>query len=166
MSAGEVADQVFARRGIAGTAHQPARTALLPVPGSDAARAATVTDTVTPLSPSLAPLTNGPLFRDLWWRTDLRARDRSFVTIVALTANGDADQLGFRLTHGMENRLTRAQLGKAMAHLAFYAGWPKAFSGVAALRMLEARGTQIAAAPRTGTSIPPSQDAEWTIRVS
>ncbi len=141
VSACEVADRVFAKRGIAATALQPPRTALLPVPDSDAARAATVTDTVTPISPSLAQLTNGPLFNDLWRRTDLRARDRSFVTIVALTANGDADQLGFHLTHGIENGLTRAQLGEAMAHLAFYAGWPKAFSGVAALRKLDAPGS-------------------------
>ncbi|MDJ0276232.1 carboxymuconolactone decarboxylase family protein [Sphingomonas sp. 2R-10] len=62
VSACEVADRVFAKRSIAATALQPARTALLPVPDSDAARAATVTDTVTPISPSLAQLTNQPLF--------------------------------------------------------------------------------------------------------
>lgn len=138
VSACEVVDRVFSKRDIPASALQPAQTALLPVPASDAARAATVEKTVVPIAPSLAQLTNGPLFRDLWRRSDLRPRDRSLMTIVALTANGDADQLGFHLTRGIENGLTRAQIGEVMAHLAFYAGWPKAFSGITALGKLDA----------------------------
>ncbi len=77
------------------------------------------------------------LFGDLWRRSDLSPRDRSLVTIVALTANGDAEQLGFHLQRGLENGLNDAQLGEAMAHLAFYAGWPTAFSGTAAITKLK-----------------------------
>lgn len=136
VSACEVADRVFTRRGIASSALQPAHTPLLPVPPGDSARAATVRQSVGQISPSLAQLTNGPLFMDLWRRQDLAPRDRSLITIVALTANGDAEQLGFHLKHGLENGLTRTQLDETMAHLAFYAGWPKAFSGVAAIDKL------------------------------
>ncbi len=137
VSATEVADAVFTKRRIPTSARQPARTARLPVPGNDGERAATVERTVTAVSPSLAQLTNEPLFGDLWLRSDLSPRDRSLVTIVALTANGDAEQLGFHLQRGLENGLTDAQLGEAMAHLAFYAGWPKAFSGTAAITKLK-----------------------------
>ncbi|MEG3162399.1 carboxymuconolactone decarboxylase family protein [Sphingomonas sp. LB2R24] len=137
VSACEVADAVFKTRRIPASSLQSTRTALIPTPASDAARAKNVDQTVTPISPSLAQLTNGPLFGDLWRRSDLAPRDRSLVTIVALTANGDADQLGFHLSRGIENGLTRAQLGEAMAHLAFYAGWPKAFSGTTAIGKLD-----------------------------
>jgi 4-carboxymuconolactone decarboxylase len=115
---------------------------MLSGPVSDPARAANVNRTTGSVSPSLAELTNGVLFDDLWRRQDLRLRDRSLVTIIALTANGDADQLGFHLQRGIENGLTRAELGEAMAHLAFYAGWPKAFSGTAAIAKLDATSKQ------------------------
>lgn len=138
VSAVSVAEEVFRKRGIPESALHPAKTSLAPEPANDGARAQTVERTVTPISPSLAQLTNGPLFSDLWRRSDLKPRDRSLVTVIALTANGDADQLGFHLQRGIENGLTKAELGEAMAHLAFYAGWPKAFSGVAALGKLDA----------------------------
>jgi alkylhydroperoxidase/carboxymuconolactone decarboxylase family protein YurZ len=89
------------------------------------------------VSPSLAQL-NGPLFQGLWRPQDLTPRDRSPVTIVALTAKGDADQLGFHLKRGIENGLTHGQLGETMAHLAFYAGWTKAISGTTAIAKLDA----------------------------
>jgi alkylhydroperoxidase/carboxymuconolactone decarboxylase family protein YurZ len=137
VSAAEVADRVFRQRRIPTNVLQQARTSLLPIPANDAERAAGVEKTVKPISPSLAELTNGPLFRSLWRRTDLTPRDRSLVTIVALTANGDADQLGYHLGRGITNGLTRPQLGETMAHLAFYAGWPKAFSGTTAIAKLD-----------------------------
>lgn len=89
VSATEVADAVFTKRRIPTSARQPARTARLPVPGNDGERAATVERTVTAVSPSLAQLTNEPLFGDLWLRSDLSPRDRSLVTIVALTLLAD-----------------------------------------------------------------------------
>ncbi|MCJ2185759.1 carboxymuconolactone decarboxylase family protein [Novosphingobium beihaiensis] len=137
VSAVEVADKVFRERGIPASELQSAESALLPPPENDAPRAAAVEKNMGPISPSLAQLTNGVLFDDLWRRPDLTPRDRSLVTIVALTANGDADQLGFHLQHGIANGLTREQLGEAMAHIAFYAGWPKAFSGANALGKLD-----------------------------
>ncbi len=137
VTATEIADGVFTKRNIPARARQAARTAQLPVPANDGERAATVERTISAVSPSLAQLTNGPLFGDLWRRSDLTPRDRSLVTIVALSANGDADQLAFHLRRGLENGLTRAQLGEVMAHLAFYAGWPKAFAGSTAIAELD-----------------------------
>jgi 4-carboxymuconolactone decarboxylase len=137
VSATDVADQVFTKRRIPKSALQTAQTPLEPPAANDRERAVTVERTVTSVSPSLAQLTNGPLFGDLWRRSDLSPRDRSLVTIVALTANGDADQLAFHLQRGIENGLTEPELGEVMAHLAFYAGWPKAFAGTAALTKLK-----------------------------
>ncbi len=104
--------------------------ATTPLPGSDGARAATVQKTLAPIAPKLAQLTNDVVFADLWRRTDLSPRDRSLVTIAALAANGDGDQLAFHVQRGVENGLTQAQVVEALTHLAFYAGWPKANAAI------------------------------------
>lgn len=76
------------------------------------------------------------LFEGLWQRTDLSPRDRSLVTIAAPAANGDSGQLEFHLKRGLENRLTRAEIGEALTHLAFYAGWPKAMAAAEVARTI------------------------------
>jgi 4-carboxymuconolactone decarboxylase len=81
------------------------------------------------------------LFRDLWLRPDLAPRDRSLVTIGALIANGQSAQLSSHLNLGMDNGLTREEIGEVITHLAFYAGWPNAFSAVTVAKdVLEKRG--------------------------
>jgi 4-carboxymuconolactone decarboxylase len=73
------------------------------------------------------------VFDDLWRRADLGVRDRSLVTIAALAAMGDDDQLDMYLRRGVESGLTRAQIAEALTHLGFYAGWPKATRALAAV---------------------------------
>ncbi|WP_228727292.1 carboxymuconolactone decarboxylase family protein [Novosphingobium aureum] len=136
VSAVKIADEVFTERGIEASAIQPATTELNAKPANDGERENAVKNGVGKIAPTLAEMTNEVLFDELWLRQDLAPRDRSLVTIVALTAGGDADQLGFHLQRGIENGLTREELGAAMGHLAFYAGWPKAFSGATALGKL------------------------------
>jgi 4-carboxymuconolactone decarboxylase len=83
------------------------------------------------IAPKLAELTDDVLFADVWNRTELAARDRSLITIAALVAGGDAEQLRFHLNHARSNGLTETQLIEAITHLAFYAGWPKAMTAIA-----------------------------------
>jgi len=68
------------------------------------------------------------LFRDLWLRTGLAPRDRSLVTVSALVATGQVAQITYHLNRAMDNGLTREEAGELLGHLAFYAGWPNAFS--------------------------------------
>ena len=84
------------------------------------------TEALVVVAPKFVQLTNDVVFDDLWRRSDLTLRDRSLVTIVALAAMGDDDQLEFYLRRGVESGLTRAQLTEAVTHLAFYAGWGRA----------------------------------------
>ena len=70
------------------------------------------------------------LFRDLWLRPDLAPRDRSLVTVSALIASGQVAQMPYHLDRAMDNGLTQAQAGEAIMHLAYYAGWPNAFSAL------------------------------------
>ena len=55
------------------------------------------------------------------------------MTIAALAAMGDDDQLDVYLRRGVESGLTRAQIAEALTHLGFYAGWPKATTALAAV---------------------------------
>ena len=78
----------------------------------------------------LVTLTDDVLFGDLWKRKELAPRDRSLVTVTALIAGGNVEQLPFHLTLAKDNGLTETELIEAITHLAFYTGWPKAMSAI------------------------------------
>jgi len=84
------------------------------------------------VAPKFAELTNDVVFDDVWRRSDLSPRDRSLVTIAALAATGD-DELEMYLRRGLESGLTAAQIGEAVTHVAFYAGWSKATGAMRAV---------------------------------
>ena len=130
---------VFDERSIGPVASSAAaRIALEAV--AEATRAATVNAAVAPTAAALADLTNRVLFGDLWQRPDLSARDRSLVTMTALVAIGQPEQLPFHANRAMDNGLTAAEAAEAVTHVAFYAGWPRAMSAVPVLKaVLESR---------------------------
>jgi 4-carboxymuconolactone decarboxylase len=131
MSAVAVAKDVFAQRGIGADQLPAAAPLLLPLDrAAEERRAATVQQDVGPVSPGLVQFTADPLFRDLWLSPDLAPRDRSLVTVSALVASSQVGQITFHLNRAMDNGLMRAQASEVLAHLAFYAGWPNAFSAV------------------------------------
>jgi 4-carboxymuconolactone decarboxylase len=132
VSALEVYEQVYTARKVDTTALRTV-TPRLPAPGSDAARAKAVNDELGAVAPKFVQLTNDVVFDDLWRRSDLSLRDRSLVTIAALAAMGDDDQLDVYLRRGVESGLTRSQITEALTHLGFYAGWPKATRAMAAV---------------------------------
>ena len=101
---------------------------------AESARTETVNNNVAPTSPALAELTNGVLFGDLWQRPDLSPRDRSLVTMAALIAIGQPEQLPFHANRAMDNGLTNVEAAEVPAHLGFYAGWPRAMSAVPVLQ--------------------------------
>ncbi len=85
------------------------------------------------VAPKFVELTNTVVFDDLWRRSDLTPRDRSLVTIAALAAMGDDDQLDLYVRRGLESGLTRAQITEGITHLAFYAGWGRAARAMTAV---------------------------------
>ena len=132
VSALEVYDQVYQARTV-DTASLGAVSPRLPAPASEAERARATRADLEAVAPEFVKLTNDVVFDDLWRRPDLSARDRSLVTIAALAAMGDDDQLDVYLRRGVESGLTRAQIAEALTHLGFYAGWPKATTALAAV---------------------------------
>lgn len=85
-------------------------------------------------APKLAELTDEVLFGDVWERTELSKRDRSLITVAALIANGNTEQLAGHLSRARENGLSESELAEVIIHLAFYAGWPRAMSAVQVAR--------------------------------
>lgn len=131
--------KVFDERGITAVTDSAAARIELEA-AAEAARAATVDTAVAPTAPALADLTNRVLFGDLWQRPDLSARDRSLVTMSALIAIGQPEQLPFHANRAMDNGLGRAEASEVVTHVAFYAGWPRAMSAVPVLqRVFETR---------------------------
>lgn len=85
-------------------------------------------------APKLAELTDDVLFGDVWAHTELAPRDRSLVTLAALIANGNTEQLVGHLNRAKANGLTENELAEVIIHLAFYAGWPRAMSAIRVAR--------------------------------
>jgi 4-carboxymuconolactone decarboxylase len=132
ISALDVYEQVYTARKVAAAALRAVRPRL-PRPASDAARARAVNDELGAVAPKFVQLTNDVVFDNLWRQSDLTLRDRSLITIAALAAMGDDDQLEFYLRRGLESGLTRAQITEALTHLGFYAGWARATKAMTAV---------------------------------
>ena len=79
----------------------------------------------------LGEITDKVVFGDVWERKQLSKRDRSLITISALTALNCPDQLRGHLHRAFDNGVTREEIIEVITHLAFYAGWPS--GGSAAL---------------------------------
>src|SRR5438046_4649815 len=131
VSAVAAAKEVFAQRQI-GTDELPAASPRLLAldQAAEAQRAARVGKQFGQVAPGIVQYTTDVLFRDLWLRPDLAPRDRSLATVSALIASGQVAQMPYHLNRAMDNGLTQAQASEVITHLAFYVGWPNAFSAL------------------------------------
>ncbi len=92
------------------------------------------TDELKALAPDYAQLTQDVLFGDVWKRPPLSQRDKSLITVTCLVALNRIEQVEFHLKKALENGLTKEELVAAITHIAFYAGWPTAASGLSHLK--------------------------------
>jgi 4-carboxymuconolactone decarboxylase len=131
MSAAAVAKDIFHQRGIGIDQLPPANDKLLPLnEEAEKQRATQVSANFGATAPGLVENTTALLFRDLWLRPALAPRDRSLVTVSALIASAQVAQIPYHLGRAMDNGLTQAQASEVLTHIAFYAGWPNAFSAL------------------------------------
>lgn len=81
-------------------------------------------------APEFAHLNDDILFGEVWSRNNLLSlRDRSLVTITSLISMGITDNsLKYHLKTARENGITRIEIAEIITHIAFYAGWPKAWA--------------------------------------
>lgn len=86
-------------------------------------------DNLGELAPKFAELNDDVLFGEVWSREEqLSARDRSMITIAALFSAGLYPQLKSHLEIGKAHGITKEEVVEIVTQLAFYCGWPKAWS--------------------------------------
>jgi 4-carboxymuconolactone decarboxylase len=126
---------IFEKQNISSSSLPVACPELLPLnETAERARAESVEKQFGSVSLGLVQYTTDLLFRDLWLRPDLEPRDRSLVTVSALIACGQVAQIPYHLNRAMDNGLTQKEASEMLTHLAFYVGWPNAFSAVAVMK--------------------------------
>jgi 4-carboxymuconolactone decarboxylase len=135
ISAVAVAKDIFHQRGIGVDQLPPAKEKLLPLhEEAEKQRATQVSGNFGATSPGLVENTTNLLFLDLWLRPALAPRDRSLVTVSALIASAQVAQITYHLGRAMDNGLTQVQASEVLTHIAFYAGWPNAFSALTVVK--------------------------------
>ena len=83
---------------------------------------------VRPIVPKLIELTETVVYGDVWERPGLSKRDRSLITVAALTAMYRGDQLRGHIERALTNGVTREEIGEVITHMALYSGWPTAMT--------------------------------------
>ncbi len=83
----------------------------------------------TPLEeimPRFAEINRDVLFGEVWERPGLSKRDRSLITVAALTVLYRSSHLKGHVKRALDNGVTKEELLEVFMHLAFYGGWPVA----------------------------------------
>ncbi|HEO4965473.1 TPA: carboxymuconolactone decarboxylase family protein [Streptococcus agalactiae] len=80
-------------------------------------------------APEFARYNDDILFGEVWTKEDhLTDKTRSIITISALISAGNLEQLEHHLQFAKQNGVTKEEIADIITHLAFYVGWPKAWS--------------------------------------
>ena len=80
-------------------------------------------------APEFAHFNDDVLFGENWNNQDIDVKTRSIITVVALMASGITDSsLKYHLQNAKDHGVTQKEIAAAITHVAFYAGWPKAWA--------------------------------------
>lgn len=87
-------------------------------------------DQLGTFAPKFAEFNDDVLFGEVWSRENkLSLRDRSMITVSALMAMGITDtSIQYHIETAKKNGITKEEMVELITHLAFYAGWPKAWA--------------------------------------
>jgi 4-carboxymuconolactone decarboxylase len=86
---------------------------------------------IAEIAPDFARMTIEFGFGDVWAREEqLDLRSRAIATVAMLAALGRPQQLAIHIANARHLGLTRDELVEVMTHVAVYAGWPAAVSGL------------------------------------
>jgi 4-carboxymuconolactone decarboxylase len=103
-------------------------------------------DILGEFAPKFAELNDDVLFGEVWSREqELSAKNRSMITVAALISGGNFEQLPNHLKKAKENGITKTEIAEIITHLAFYAGWPKAWSAFSIAKEIYNDGNDLSA---------------------
>ncbi len=80
-------------------------------------------------APDFAHYNDDVLFGENWNNTEIDHKTRCIVTVVALMSSGITDSsLRYHLENAKNAGVTKKEIAAIVTHVAFYAGWPKAWA--------------------------------------
>ena len=80
-------------------------------------------------APDFAHFNDDVLFGENWNNTDIDVKTRCIITVVALMSSGITDSsLVYHLENAKAHGVSREEIAAIITHVAFYAGWPKAWA--------------------------------------
>lgn len=80
-------------------------------------------------APEFAHFNDDVLFGENWNNQDIDLKTRSLITVVALMAQGITDSsLKYHITNAKNHGVSQKEMAATITHVAFYAGWPKAWA--------------------------------------
>ncbi len=85
---------------------------------------------VQAVSPALEHYRQDTLLGDVWERPELSPRDRSMITVAALIASNQTIEMPYYMNLALDNGVKPREISEIITHLAFYVGWPNAFSAL------------------------------------
>jgi len=86
-------------------------------------------DALGDFAPDFAHFNDDVLFGENWNNGDIDLKTRSLLTVVALMAQGITDSsLSYHIANAKAHGVTQREMAAAITHVAFYAGWPKAWA--------------------------------------
>ena len=86
-------------------------------------------NTLGEFAPEFAHFNDDVLFGENWNNQDIDVKTRSIITVVALMASGITDSsLRYHLQNAKNHGVTQKEIAAVITHVAFYAGWPKAWA--------------------------------------
>lgn len=80
-------------------------------------------------APEFAHFNDDVLFGENWNNEDIDLKTRCIITVVVLMSSGVTDSsLKYHLENAKNNGVTAKEIAAVITHVAFYAGWPKAWA--------------------------------------
>ena len=80
-------------------------------------------------APEFAHFNDDVLFGENWNNEDIDLKTRCIITVVALMSSGVTDSsFKYHLENAKNNGVTAKEIAAVITHVAFYAGWPKAWA--------------------------------------
>jgi 4-carboxymuconolactone decarboxylase len=86
-------------------------------------------DRLGDFTPEFAHFNDDVLFGENWNNPDIDLKTRCIITVVALVSSGVTDSsLTYHLQNAKAHGVTKKEIAAILTHVAFYAGWPKAWA--------------------------------------
>lgn len=86
-------------------------------------------DALGTFAPEFAHYNDDVLFGENWNNEDIDVKTRCMLTVTAIMAQGlVGDALKHHIMNAKNNGVTQKEMAALITHVAFYAGWPKAWA--------------------------------------